>query len=176
MASATPVTLESPTGATVQANPQRHVDTSTWKTYRNEDYGYKFRYPRDYEVQPAEVKLLEKSVRVVSPKIYSRLKDDTLVADYIDVGVVTDPFFIQSLEGKEFYRADQYTKYFMEYDDHYKVAGNQLIAMKGNYCLVKQSNDKAILLVDSSFLSEDVRIDEFYDAVIGVCDTLRVLK
>lgn len=37
--------------------PFSRVDTSDWKTYRSEEYGFEFKYPKDKEVEVSENKI-----------------------------------------------------------------------------------------------------------------------
>ncbi len=34
-----------------ELKPEEKIDTSSWKTYRNEEFGFEFKYPKDWEVQ-----------------------------------------------------------------------------------------------------------------------------
>ncbi len=40
-----PVTIDPVVESPVQTEPQTPIDTSDWKIYRNEEYGFEFRYP-----------------------------------------------------------------------------------------------------------------------------------
>lgn len=42
-----PVVIDPVVETPVQTEPESSVDTSDWKTYRNEEYGVQFRYPSD---------------------------------------------------------------------------------------------------------------------------------
>jgi hypothetical protein len=43
------------------------LDTADWKTYRNEEYGFEFRYPKDYTIDKSNVKSINIS-RDIEPK------------------------------------------------------------------------------------------------------------
>ncbi len=43
-----PVVTDPVGEAPVQVKPETSVDTSDWKTYRNEEYGFEMKYPKEY--------------------------------------------------------------------------------------------------------------------------------
>lgn len=45
-----PVVTDSVGEAPVQVKPETSVDTSDWKTYRNEEYGFEMKYPKEYVI------------------------------------------------------------------------------------------------------------------------------
>lgn len=46
----TPEPVVSPESTPEPTPSDQPIDTSDWKTYRNEEYGFEFKYPREYQV------------------------------------------------------------------------------------------------------------------------------
>jgi hypothetical protein len=56
-------TISQPTQAPQQK--QEPIDTSNWKTYRNEKYGFEFKYPKDYDkVEKCKLKETDNGIEI----------------------------------------------------------------------------------------------------------------
>ena len=44
------VNINTNTATTTAATSTAEIDTSGWKTYRNEEYGFEFKYPEDWTI------------------------------------------------------------------------------------------------------------------------------
>lgn len=66
----------------VQTEPENPIDTSDWKTYRNERYGYSIQYPKKWYV---DTRFSEKSFSQRGPKEdVDLIGGDTLFSNYQD--------------------------------------------------------------------------------------------
>jgi len=96
--SPTPTPTVKPTPAPPTVTPA--IDISNWKTYRNEEYGYEFKYPSDYHVEDTKGTdyAKYKSVRIISPKKY--FNEDWQVYVSYDITILSTIFSpdVQSLK------------------------------------------------------------------------------
>ncbi len=63
-----------------ELKPEEKIDTSDWNTYRNKEYGFEFKYPKDWEVQKIPNKthtfLLE-----ITPVNYHKIEGAKFIVD-----------------------------------------------------------------------------------------------
>ena len=81
------------------ATSTSEVDTSDWLTYENKEYGFGFRYPKDWKVK----KLEDKLIGLVSPELEEQLKTNRSSFNrdlYLKVySPITDTKFITKEDG-----------------------------------------------------------------------------
>ncbi|MBI2415180.1 MAG: hypothetical protein HYV33_00775 [Candidatus Kerfeldbacteria bacterium] len=62
------------------------VDTSDWLTYTNEEYGFRFKYPREWSIQERK-----NYINIFSAKQSELLKNDPQTSAQIYISVLNDP-------------------------------------------------------------------------------------
>lgn len=120
------------------------IDTSNWQTYRNDEYGFEFKYPREWNkkenVSHINTKDGEYHVAVVSPE----RADDAMSAFY-DEDVVIRSF--DSIETKKKYTNDKKIENINNLDD-YVHADFSITDFGCLYKTVELKNVKKVYLIE----------------------------
>jgi hypothetical protein len=90
--STTPSIQTSATSSTAPLAPNANltstVDTSNWKTYRNDEYGFQLKYPADLAIATTSYDDLYNLGHAFQVQLgYPGLDDQVVVTDYLDAGV-----------------------------------------------------------------------------------------
>lgn len=71
--------------------PGSSVDTSTWKTYRSEDWGFEVKYPREWNVSAGSVKPADRFVSATAVQLYPVTNCKEFCPSFF-VSIVRQPF------------------------------------------------------------------------------------
>ncbi|MEK7630596.1 MAG: hypothetical protein AAB417_01005 [Patescibacteria group bacterium] len=82
------------TGTTPAHNADDVVNTAGWKTYRNEEYGFMFKYPEAYEFEQEAIDDTKEGLPVKGVSIFLQTDEKTVGYDLsMDIILITTPGF-----------------------------------------------------------------------------------
>lgn len=88
-------------GVSPSISPVSSIDTSNWKTYRNEKYGFEVRYPGEWNVNIIESPGIETAIQIMSPSAQKGQEGTHSLGPIFDIRIVVNKAYQGRITGQK---------------------------------------------------------------------------
>ncbi len=95
-----PVVTDPVVETPIQVEPENLIDTSDWKTYRNEEYGFEVKYPKEWNIKKSMIGGVSPVFDFISPELATLLRQHKV--DYFcDISIRYYPSILNESENTD---------------------------------------------------------------------------
>lgn len=181
-----PETIDPVVETPVQTEPANPIDTSNWKTYRNEEYGFELKYPKTWINEefasasiglPVDCKITPKKCKnfsvkfsspdkIVQPVVFETLKKNSGISVVKNPDAVELPIWEKNIFGHQFTKSNNY---FTIFDSCFTTAGIKNVSLKKdvNFYFFTFYEPRGSTVEDVEIYCSKEIPDQVFDKIVG---------